>query len=203
MGKNSKQPFSSKAFCVNNRITMEETAAYTHTFNAPAEGAVRILKEHMRYLLRRANLPRTHPLVENETLDDRALGGVWLGNDLSTPMFWMYSFKLRKVVRLSDPRHFDHILPFLCLEDIPHSIDLSADDICTMHEEDGDTVQCMPLRKSMRFRITASGEPVLVTPDSGALDADSGENSGSSIRGSQIRRSRIKNRHLPHTTRCS
>ena len=104
--------------------------------------------------------------------------GVWLGNDLSTPMFWMYSFKLRKVVRLSDPRHFDHILPFLCPEDIPHRIDLSADDICTMHEEDGDTVQRMPLRKSTRFRITASGEPVLVTPDSGALDADSGENSG-------------------------
>jgi hypothetical protein len=36
----------------------------------------------------------------------------------------------------------------------------------------------MPLRKSTRFRITASGEPVLVTPDSGALDADSGENPG-------------------------
>ena len=39
--------------------------------------------------------------MENETLDDRALEGVWLGNDLSTPMFWMYSFKLRKVVRLT------------------------------------------------------------------------------------------------------
>jgi len=50
-----------------------------------------------------------------------------------------------------------------------------------MHEEDGDTVQRMPLRKSTRFRITASGEPelpVLVTPDSGALDADSGDNLG-------------------------
>jgi len=92
--------------------------------------------------------------VENETLDDRALEGVWLCNDLSTPMFWMYSFKLRKVVRLSDPRHFDHIFPFLCPEDIPHRIDLSAADICTMHEEDGDTVQRMPLRKSTRFRIT-------------------------------------------------
>ena len=33
-----------KAFCVNNRIAMEETAAYTHTFNARAEGAVRIVK---------------------------------------------------------------------------------------------------------------------------------------------------------------
>jgi len=132
-----------KAFCVNNRIAMDETAAYTHTFNARAEGAVRIVKEQMRCLLRRANLPRrfwpyamlhfcrvyaywpdkqgksawekldahgphalchdeardlhrfgsyvtchlprTHPLVENETLDDRALEGVWLGNDLSGP----------------------------------------------------------------------------------------------------------------------
>jgi hypothetical protein len=35
-----------RAFCVNNRITMEETAAYTHTFDAGAEGAVRIVKEH-------------------------------------------------------------------------------------------------------------------------------------------------------------
>jgi hypothetical protein len=34
------------------------------------------------------------------------------------------------------------------------------------------------LDKSTRFRVTASGEPVLVTPDSGASDADSGENSG-------------------------
>ena len=34
-----------KAFCVNNRISMEETAAYTHTFKVGAEGAVRIVKE--------------------------------------------------------------------------------------------------------------------------------------------------------------
>jgi hypothetical protein len=47
---------------------------------------------------------------------------------------WMYSFKLRKVVRLSDPCHFDHILPFLCPEDdIPHRIELSVDDICKIH----------------------------------------------------------------------
>jgi hypothetical protein len=80
---------------------------------------------------------------------------------------------------------------------------LSADDVCKMHEEDGDKVQRMPLRKSTRFRITASGEPVLVTPDSGASDADWGQNSGSSMRGSQMRRSRIKNRNLLHSTRCS
>jgi hypothetical protein len=44
------------------------------------------------------------------------------------------------VVRLRDPRHFDHIFPFLCPEDIPHSIDLSADDMCKMYEEDGNKV---------------------------------------------------------------
>jgi hypothetical protein len=116
--------------------------------------------------------------VEKETVDDRALEGVWQGNDLSTPMFWMYLFKLRKMVRLSDPRHFDHILPFLCPEVILHRIDLSADDICKMHKEDVHKVQRMPLRKSTRFRVTSSGEPVLVTPDSGASDANSWENPG-------------------------
>ena len=82
-------------------------------------------------------------------------------------MFCMYSLKLRKVVRLSDHRHFDHGLPFLCPEDIPHRIELSDDDVCKMHEEDGDKVQRMPLRKSTRFRVTDSGELVLVAPDSG------------------------------------
>jgi hypothetical protein len=93
-------------------------------------------------------------------------------------MFCMCSFKLRKVVCLIDPRHFDHILSFLCPEDIPHSVDLSANGICKMHEEDGYKVHHMPVCKSTRFRVTTSGEPVLVTPDSGAQDADSGENSG-------------------------
>ena len=91
--------------------------------------------------------------------------GVWLGNDLTTPTFWMYDFKLRKVIRLSDPRHFDHVLPFLHPDAIPHAIDLSATDICQMHAEDGDQV-AMPTRKSTRFRVTASGEPVLLEPDS-------------------------------------
>ncbi len=47
-----------KVFCVNNSIVMKETAVYTHTFNVCAEGAVRIVKEHMQCLLRRDNLPR-------------------------------------------------------------------------------------------------------------------------------------------------
>ena len=38
------------------------------------------------------HLPRTHPFVVDTTHDDRAVEGVWLGNDLCTPNFWMYSF---------------------------------------------------------------------------------------------------------------
>ena len=121
-----------KIFCDNHHIAMEATAAYTHTFNARAEGAARIVKEHMRCFLRcepptpflamrdaallsrvrllagsarqkrvresalawasrdmpqRArdlhrfgsyvtdHLPRSHPLVDNERLDYRALDG--------------------------------------------------------------------------------------------------------------------------------
>ena len=86
----------------------------------------------------------------------------------------MYAFKLRKVIRLSDPRHFDHVLPFLHPDAIPHAIDLSATDICQMHAEDGDQV-AMPTRKSTRFRVTASGEPVLLEHDSEVLSNDSGE----------------------------
>ena len=47
-----------------------------------------------------------------------------------------------------------------------------------MHEEDGDKVERMPVRKSTRFRVTASGEPILVPPTSDAPDVDSGESSG-------------------------
>ena len=45
--------------------------------------------------------------------------------------------------------------------------------------------------------------PVLVAPESFASDADSGESSGELDAGSQMRRSRIKNRHLLHNTRFS
>jgi hypothetical protein len=136
--------------------------------------------------------------VENETLDDRALEGVYL----STPVIRMYSFQLRKVVSLSDPCHFDHILPFLRPEDIPHRIDLSADDMCKMHEEDGDKVQRMPVRKSTRFRVTASGSQSLSLLTL-AREPIRGRLWGSSMRGTQMRWSRLKNRHLLYNTRCS
>jgi hypothetical protein len=39
------------------------------------------------------HLPREHPHVVDTTHDDRAEGGVFLGNNLTTPNFWMYSRK--------------------------------------------------------------------------------------------------------------
>jgi hypothetical protein len=47
------------------------------------------------------HLPREH--VTDTTHDDRAEEGVFLGNDLTTPNFWMYSFRA-KVMMLSDPK---------------------------------------------------------------------------------------------------
>jgi hypothetical protein len=44
----------------------------------------------------RGHLPREHPHVADTTHDDRAEEGVFLGNDLTTPNFWMYSFVLRR-----------------------------------------------------------------------------------------------------------
>ena len=189
-----KKSASFVAYCKLKEITVEEVPAYTHTFNARAEGAVRICKEKVRALLRRANmprrfwpdalmhwcrtyahwpdaaghtaweklddlgshalchdlqrdrhvfgsyvtghLPREHPNVADTTHDDRAEEGVFLGNDLTTPTFWLWSFKHRKAMRLSDPKHFDHILPFLQPADVHHSIPLSSADIVRMHAHD-------------------------------------------------------------------
>ena len=39
-------------------------------------------------------------------------------------------------MRLSDPKHFDHILPFLQPADVHHSIPLNSDDIKRMHATD-------------------------------------------------------------------
>jgi hypothetical protein len=46
-----------------------------------------------------------HPQVIDTTYDDRAEEGVFLGNDLTTPNFWMYSFRVKKVMMLSDASH--------------------------------------------------------------------------------------------------
>jgi hypothetical protein len=45
------------AYCKQHVIVREPVAAYTHDQNALAEGVIRICKEHVRCLLRSANLP--------------------------------------------------------------------------------------------------------------------------------------------------
>ena len=47
-----------KAWCKRQHIILCPVAAYTHTLNARAEGAVRICKEHVRCMLRASKLPR-------------------------------------------------------------------------------------------------------------------------------------------------
>jgi hypothetical protein len=45
------------------------------------------------------HLPREHPHVADTTHNDRP-EGVFLGNDLTTPNFWMCSFRAKKVMML-------------------------------------------------------------------------------------------------------
>jgi hypothetical protein len=183
-----------QAYCKRHNIVIEEVPAYTHTFNARAEGAIRICKDKVRAFLRRANmprrfwpdellhwcrtyahwpdasghtawekldelgphslchdlerdrhvfgsyvtghLPREHPHVADTTHDDRAEEGVFLGNDLTTPTFWLWSFKHKKTMRMSDPKHFDHILPFLQPADVHHTIPLTDQEVVHMHAKD-------------------------------------------------------------------
>mmetsp|Transcript_62290 Transcript_62290/g.129196 ORF Transcript_62290/g.129196 Transcript_62290/m.129196 type:complete len:104 (-) Transcript_62290:1380-1691(-) len=57
-------------------------------------------------------LPREHPLVSNTTLSDRGLEGAFLGWDISTPTVWMWSFRLKKPLRIHDPVFYDSRFPF-------------------------------------------------------------------------------------------
>ena len=47
-----------QAYCKRHNTVIEEVPAYTHTFNARAEGAIRICKDKVCAFLRRANMPR-------------------------------------------------------------------------------------------------------------------------------------------------
>ena len=52
----------------------------------------------------------------------------------------MNSLKYREIMRMSDPKHFDTILPFLQPHDVPHRIDLTIADIEAMHAAAGQVV---------------------------------------------------------------
>ena len=45
-------------------------------------------------------------------------------------------FKHKKAMRMSDPKHFDHILPFLRPADVHHAIPLTAQEVLRMHAKD-------------------------------------------------------------------
>ena len=215
-----------KAYCKRHNIVIEEVPAYTHTFNARVEGAIRICKDKVRAFLRRANmprrfwpdallhwcrtyahwpdasghtawekldelgphslchnlkrdrhvfgsyvtghLPREHPHVADTTHDDRAEEGVFLGNDLTTPTFWLWSFKHKKAMRMSDPKHFDHILPFLQPADVHHAIPLTAQEVLRMHAKD-DVPVAAGASELQPDRISRSGEQSLPAAASSSL----------------------------------
>jgi hypothetical protein len=75
----------------------------------------------------------------------------------------MYNFRAKKVMMLSDPKDWDHILPFMQPGDVPHRIDLTDADIHTIHtvdgHEDGDApVDVVTTRSLAASKLRASGE---------------------------------------------
>ena len=83
-----------------------------------------------------AHLPREHPLVSDTTNSDRALEGAFLGWDPATPLAWMWSFKHRRPMRLSDPIFSNHLLPFRDPECIVNLGDLTDKQVVQMHQQD-------------------------------------------------------------------
>jgi hypothetical protein len=108
------------------------------------------------------HFPHTHPLVDDTTHDDRSLEGIWIGNELHTPNFKMWSFNHKKV--------------FLQPGDLGHKIDLTVEDIQKMHVTDNrhDSTSTIPLHTRSQRPIshpTSSGEIVsnlVSSSDSGA-----------------------------------
>jgi hypothetical protein len=106
------------------------------------------------------HLPKEHPHVADTTHDDRAEEGVFLGNDLTTQTFWLWSFKHKKAMRMSDPKHFDHILPFLQPAEVHHTIPFTAQEVVRMHAKD-DVPVAVGASDLQTDRISHSGEPSL------------------------------------------
>jgi hypothetical protein len=74
---------------------------------------------------------------------------------------------------MSNPRHFDTILPFLQPGDVGHKIDLTSDDIEKMHTASSSSISDPTTNTQTRSRGSSSLSPVssTLTPSS-----DSGEN---------------------------
>jgi hypothetical protein len=63
-------------------------------------------------------------------------------------------------MRMSDPKHFDHILPFLQPADVHHTIPLTAQEVVRMHAKD-DVPVAVGASDLPTDRISRSGEPSL------------------------------------------
>ena len=75
----------------------------------------------------------------------------------------MYIFCAEKVMILSDPKYWDHILPFMQSEDVPHRITLADAVIRSMHaadgHEDGDVpVDVVTTHSQTVSKLRVSGE---------------------------------------------
>jgi hypothetical protein len=69
----------------------------------------------------------------------------------------------KKVMILSDPKHWDHILPFMQPGDFPHRIALTDEDIRAMHVSDGHENDDVPMdvvttRSQATSKLSTSGE---------------------------------------------
>jgi hypothetical protein len=61
---------------------------------------------------------------------------------------------------MSDPKHFDHILPFLQPADVHHAIPLTAQEVLRMHAKDDVPVaesNCGRLRAAALLHLTFGG----------------------------------------------
>ena len=63
-------------------------------------------------------------------------------------------------MRMSDPKHFDHILPFLQLADVHHAIPLTSHEVLRMHAKD-DVPVAAGASELQPDRIPRSGEQSL------------------------------------------
>ena len=79
-------------------------------------------------------------------------------------------------MRMSDHKHFDTILPFLQLHDVPHRIDLTIADIEAMHTAAGRDVEFLHPTSLVYFRSRSPLDSVSASPFvSDPSLADSGE----------------------------
>ena len=82
-------------------------------------------------------LPTEHPLVQvDKTNADRSLQGAFLGWHDTSPTFWMYSFKLQRVLRLCDPIFSEASMPFADPTVLLNKNELTDEMVLKMHGED-------------------------------------------------------------------